>query len=403
MALSRTMRQATVGLLALAALGALGWLWLWLRDFRAGGRSYRAIVEFSNAGGMQRGTSVAYRGVRVGRVIGVLPKPSGVDIEVEISPGNLLIPRNSRIEANQSGLIGETAIDITPLQDLPEVATLAMPLDADCNPDLIICNGTRITGEAQLDVNQLIRSLLRIANILGSPEFASNLNAVSRNASVAFAEIGELGEELQTALEEKPLEEPLAAISTAAVGINSLLAEVETPLAESLKSLDAATTRITEAIDSETNTLSATLDSIRRTSDRLEGAIGALTPAIAKANDTEIIENLNALSEDAAAAAENLRTASERLNDPETILLLQKTLDSARVTFDNVLKITSDVDELTGDPEFRTNVRQLIEALEDLLSSTQQLEQQVAQAQLSALTEESPTVAPPSEAPVPKP
>ena len=386
MALSRTMRQATVGLLALAALGTMGWLWLWLRDYRAGGRSYRAIIEFTNAGGMQRGTAVAYRGVRVGNVVSVLPKPSGVDIEVEIFPGNLLIPRNSRIEANQSGLIGETTIDITPLQNLDDAAA-APPLDEDCNPDLIICNGARLPGEAQLDVNALIRSMLRIANILGSPEFASNLDAVSRNASVAFVEIGELGEELQTVLEDRPFEAPLLAITEAATGIEQFFDEAEEPFVESLTSLDATTERIANVIDTEGNTLKTTLTSIQVTSDRLQGAIAEITPVLARVNQSEIVENFAALSEDAAAAAANLQNVTGEVNDPETILQLQKTLDSARAAFENVLKITADVDELTGDPNFRNNVRQLIESLEDLLSSTQQLEQQVARARLDrALT-----------------
>jgi len=58
-------------------------------------------------------------------------------------------------------------------------------------------------------------------------------------------------------------------------------------------------------------------------------------------------------------------------------LVLQQTLDSARVTFANAQKITSDLDELTGDPEFRQNVREIVDGLSGLVSSTQQLEQQV--------------------------
>ena len=58
-------------------------------------------------------------------------------------------------------------------------------------------------------------------------------------------------------------------------------------------------------------------------------------------------------------------------------MALQQTLDSARVTFQNAQKITSDLDELTGDPSFRDSIRELIEGLSGLVSSTQQVEQQV--------------------------
>lgn len=388
MAPSRTMRQATVGLLALASLATLGYAWVWLRGF-GGGRSYRAIIEFTNAGGMQSGTAVAYRGVRVGKVVGVQPRPTGVDIEVEISPGNLLIPRNSRIEANQSGLIGETAIDITPLQDLPLESEIAPPLDPSCDTDVIICDGSRLAGEAQLDVNALIRSLLRIANILSSPEFASNLNAVSRNASIALAEIAELGDEVQNLFADEPLTEPLAAITTAAAGIdeaatgiNEFVGSLEAPLVTSLESLDATTARIANVIDNEGDTLRGTLSSIEATSDELRAAVAELTPVLAEVSQSDIVENFDALSADAAAAVESVRGVTDRVGDPESIILLQKTLDSARAAFENVMKITADVDEVTGDPQFRDNVRELIEALENLLSSTQQLERQIAQAKL---------------------
>ena len=40
-------------------------------------------------------------------------------------------------------------------------------------------------------------------------------------------------------------------------------------------------------------------------------------------------------------------------------------------------KITSDVDELTGNPEFRENVDKLIQGLRNLVSSTQLLQQQL--------------------------
>jgi phospholipid/cholesterol/gamma-HCH transport system substrate-binding protein len=47
------------------------------------------------------------------------------------------------------------------------------------------------------------------------------------------------------------------------------------------------------------------------------------------------------------------------------------------VTFQNAQKITSDLDELTGDPAFRDNLRELVNGLSGLVSSTQQLQQQI--------------------------
>jgi len=54
-----------------------------------------------------------------------------------------------------------------------------------------------------------------------------------------------------------------------------------------------------------------------------------------------------------------------------------------------VQKITSDVDEITGDPAFRNNIRRLFNGLGGLLGSTEQLRQQVAVSQtLAPLSEQ---------------
>ena len=95
----------------------------------------------------------------------------------------------------------------------------------------------------------------------------------------------------------------------------------------------------------------------------------------------ELIKNFETLSANAALASANLRDATKTLTDPKNAVVLQQTLDSARVTFENTQKITSDLDELTGDPKFRTNLRQLVNGLSSLVSSTQQIEQQVQVAQ----------------------
>jgi len=44
------------------------------------------------------------------------------------------------------------------------------------------------------------------------------------------------------------------------------------------------------------------------------------------------------------------------------------------VTFANAQKISSDLDELTGDPKFRSNIRNLVNGLSGLVSSGSMLE-----------------------------
>ena len=72
---ARMMREGSVGLLLLVGLGAFGTILLWLNRITPGETSYRAIIEFANAGGMQKGSVVRFRGVKVGTITKLLLLP----------------------------------------------------------------------------------------------------------------------------------------------------------------------------------------------------------------------------------------------------------------------------------------------------------------------------------------
>ena len=135
--------------------------------------------------------------------------------------------------------------------------------------------------------------------------------------------------------------------------------------------------------------LVATLQSVKQTSDDLRQVARGLSQSVARVNqglndvDTQkIAKNIETLIANTTEASGNLRDLSKNINDPSVLNSLQKTLDSARFTFENVQKITSDLDDLTGDPAFRDNIRRLIQGLGNLMSSTQHIEQQVYTSQL---------------------
>jgi phospholipid/cholesterol/gamma-HCH transport system substrate-binding protein len=103
----------------------------------------------------------------------------------------------------------------------------------------------------------------------------------------------------------------------------------------------------------------------------------------------QVMENIETILNNAVETSNNLREITKTINDPATIVVLQKTLESARVTFENTQKITSDIDELIGDPQFRENLRRLIDGLSNLLSSGEQLEYNLRIAQtLDTMTQE---------------
>jgi phospholipid/cholesterol/gamma-HCH transport system substrate-binding protein len=157
-------------------------------------------------------------------------------------------------------------------------------------------------------------------------------------------------------------------------------------VAEAATEIQLTATDVRGLIATNESNVTGTLVNINRGSDRLVSILNTVDTTV---NEGEFIANLERLSANAADAAENLNLASGdvrditgSLNTPENRLLLQQTLESARDVFQSAQKILSDVDELTGDPAFRENLRNLINGLSNLLSSTQMLEQQVALAQV---------------------
>ena len=433
---SRTVREGSVGFLILVGIGLFGGLVLWLRGVQLGNRSYKFAVEFSSAQGMQIGTPVRYRGVSVGKVTALKPSPNGVDVLLEISPGNLVMSRDVAIEANKSGLIGEASIDITPNSILAESLITANPLSADC-PAEIICKDSRLKGQAGVSLDELIRSTVRLTNLYTDPALFNNIKSISENTAstakgaakltqdlssltkTAKGEIktlsqsvkgdvndlsqsikGELGSLNQSMKGEvSSLNQSVkgeisgvaADVSKVAQTADTSTKAVSAAAINSANSVTKAANQITltanelnSLVTTNRSTLVSTLNNLNQASQEMRVTVSSLSPTINRINQGQLLNNLEILSANAAQAAANLRDLSGNVNNPATFLLLQQTLDSARAALQNVHKITADVDEITGDPAFRNNIRKLLNGLGGLFSSTEQLQQQVKVAQTLA-------------------
>ncbi len=391
---ARTFREGSVGLLILLGLGAFGVVLLWLNRFTGGNSSYKAIIEFSNAGGMQKGASVRYRGVKVGSISRVKPGVNGVEVEIQIAPPDLIIPSNSTIEANQSGLINESIIDITPKGLLPTGATKSKPLDQNCNKSLIICNGSRLKGMIGISTDALIRESTAFSAQFNDKKLYQNLNTVLERSATAASSVAELTKDLQrlsrsfqgqmgifsgTAVSIQRATNQLTATSTTTANQFGSTAKQFGSTAQQLSLTANQASRLLNNLDNLLTTnrssLVSALNNITQTSNQLRQTVTSLSPAVNRLTQGEILKNLETLSANAALASANLRDASKTLNDPKNIILLQQTLDSARATFENTQKITSDLDELTGDPKFRKNLLQLVNGLSKLVSSTKQMQE----------------------------
>ena len=397
---SRTIQEGSVGLLILVAIGIFGGATLWLSGVRLGNRGYSFTTEFNDANGMKLGSPVVYRGVTVGRISEITTSSNGVVVKIEIDRSDLVISIDSAIEVNQSGLIGETSVAIVPKIELDTATLQANPLASDCNGQVIICDGSRLRGELGVSFNQLLQGTLKVSNLYTSEEFFNNVNVLAKNASEAAAGVAKLTRDFSSVTGD-------VRDLTGTTGLlinNANLSVGQIGDAATITSLAAAQTaarigdtadeyRVTGAqlnqllanvnglVSDNRGSLVNTLNDLSQTSAALRSTVVELSPAISQFASGQLLQNLETLSANAAEASRNLRDVSSAVNNPTTMVVLQQTLDSARATFENVQKITADIDDLTGDPQFRNNLRQLVNGLGSLVSSSQQIEQQVQVAQ----------------------
>jgi phospholipid/cholesterol/gamma-HCH transport system substrate-binding protein len=438
---SRTLREGSLGLFILMGLGLASGLIFWLKGVKFGRQSYQFIARFPEVIGIQTGSAVRYRGVVIGNIAAIQPGINGVDVTLEITSSNLLIPRNVRIEANQGGFIGETAIDIVPLSatEITNSANFPNPLSPDCNNRVMICNGDRLSGEMGVSFAELMRASTEFTETFSDPKFFNQITALTENSTNAVEGIATLAGDLSDLSQSLKAElndlSDSALVATGTIGqaadrlsltageiaslattVNGLVENNQSSLVTTLDNVNLTASEmarlastVNTLVDSNRSSLVVTLDNVNQMSAELRVAASNLVPLLEKADQTlanvnqgfssverglttlersnlltnleEISNNAVTLSTNAAEASENLRAVTATANDPTNRILLQQTLDSARSTFQNVQKITSDLDDLTGDPEFRENIRRMVNGLSGLVSSTQELQNQVQTAQ----------------------
>ncbi|KAK7316603.1 hypothetical protein RJT34_00191 [Clitoria ternatea] len=227
----RSIWEGGVGLFLVsgAVLFALSLAWLRGFQMRSKFRKYTATFEFDQACGICTGTPVRIRGVTVGDVISVNPSLRSIEAVVEIEDDKTIIPRNSLVEVNQSGLLMETIIDITPRDPIPSPST--GPLDQECPKEgLIVCDREKIKGYQGVSLDALVGIFTRLGQDVEKIGIANSYSLAERAASIIE--------------EAKPL---LTKIKAMAEDVQPLLAEVRD--SNLLKEVESLTRSLTQASD----------------------------------------------------------------------------------------------------------------------------------------------------------
>ncbi len=133
-----------VGILTIISLTILLFTILWIKG-RSFSSAERIEVQFKDVNGMRPGSGVQMMGLRVGQVEDIIPVVDGessyVKMRFVITEPGIKIPTASTLSIQQSGLIGEQFLEITP----PKLRSVYIPAS---NKDLLP-NGANV--EIKLD------------------------------------------------------------------------------------------------------------------------------------------------------------------------------------------------------------------------------------------------------------
>lgn len=118
-----------VGILTLTALLILIFSILWIKG-RALSAGERLSVDFKDINGMRPGSAVQLMGFRIGQVEEITPVLSNIDdayvqVKFVITEPDITIPNASTVSIQQSGIIGEQFLEITP----PKLRTIYLPIN----------------------------------------------------------------------------------------------------------------------------------------------------------------------------------------------------------------------------------------------------------------------------------
>lgn len=116
-----------VGVLTIIALSIFLFTVLWVKG-RSFSSAERIEVQFKDVNGMRPGSGVQMMGLRVGQVEEIIPvvenESSYVKLKFVVTEPGITIPKASMLSIQQSGLIGEQFLEITP----PKIRSVYIPV-----------------------------------------------------------------------------------------------------------------------------------------------------------------------------------------------------------------------------------------------------------------------------------
>ena len=398
-----------VGILTLISVTILIFSVMWLKG-RAISSGQRINVLFHDVDGMRAGSGVQIMGLRVGQIEEITPfitnDVSYVNVKFVITEPGIEIPTGSTISIQQSGIIGEKFIEITP----PQPNYVYLPLKSD-KDNIGLAQGDKIqlytfhddfekyteVGEIKSveTVNRMslpielreqydsayiakITFTLTVSNLDLPPHYEPKIvmdgkDKVLRlnNKSTKVYYIA--SDNPYTIVEPIRIKEFLNLQLEAAKALNEtnnkinavLSDDVILDIKDALRNVKTISLKTTELIDKTTILVEGSrndIEALLKMANQLSEELALLANNLnAIAGDPEFQKSVVSMTKSLDASSKQI---SEILGDEKT----QQTFAYLNETMKNVAEISGSVNELTSDPDIKLKVSKTVDSVSNSMS-----------------------------------
>lgn len=321
----RTGAEIKVGIITLFAVALLLIFAFYIRGFRATAVTYKVLVTFDDARGLQRGDPVRMLGVKIGQVYSVEITPE-LKAQVALSiDGEQELYDHYKFRIGTSGLIQERFVEVIPAPREPYINKLTdgASVEGIVRPDLsdLMDSGSRL-------LDNLDRTSRRLNLVLGDQEILTGIRDALQSFAQLATTVAVLAEQSQPELLET-----LGGIRSASADLKAVATEVRARLTEgsALDDIEETARRLREIA---TRAESISSDLAKLTSDpdieqQIRTTIAAVSQAAQSAEkvgaDLEIVSTnlreaaptIPAVAEEAREFAGTSAALRQRLQPPE--------------------------------------------------------------------------------------
>lgn len=385
-----------VGILAITAIIILLFTVLWVKG-KAISNAERITVVFKDVNGMREGSGVQMMGVRIGQVEEIVPKidfdKSNVEVKFVITEPNITIPKASELSIQQSGIIGEQFLEITPPRErviyIPESnKTLILHADDkvqmkldDKNYDVGVVKKVEIVETNSLpmlvkeNINTKnaykVRYIIDLPGLIIPEQIEGKI--IKEDASKKLRLVPKEDMDLPYPKTDSPYTviEPMRIADFLALQYRSAESLVETNERISLLLSDDVIEELKQTaynVNELTDKANVTLAKAQELIDLSKVELEMLSESV-----NELTENINKITgnEDFVQSVANATKSFERLSNNVSSLLenpkTKTTLANLDITVKNVAELSSYINDMSKDAQLKAHVKETVVKLNKAL------------------------------------